>query len=156
MKKTIFRAITGHPDSIFKRAIFFHKKYEKAKRENNIFLKFILACFANHYATKYNLELYGELGDGIKIWHSNVVINGDAKIGKNVQFHGNNCIGYKNSEGGAPIIGDNVEIGYGAVILGGIYIADGTVVAANSVVVNDFLEKDIVIGGVPAKKIKNK
>ena len=53
----------------------------------------------------------------------------------------------------APTIGNNVEIGFGAVIIGKI-IADGIKIGANSVVTKSFLEPNITIAGVPAKKIK--
>lgn len=48
----------------------------------------------------------------------------------------------------APIIGNNVEVGFGAVIIGKVKIG------ANSVVTNSFIEPNITIAGVPAKKIK--
>lgn len=54
----------------------------------------------------------------------------------------------------APTIGNNVEIGFGAVIIGKIKIADGIKIGANSVVTKSFLEPNITIAGVPAKKIK--
>ena len=54
----------------------------------------------------------------------------------------------------APIIGNNVEVGFGAVIIGKVKIADGIKIGANSVVTNSFLEPNITIAGVPAKKIK--
>ena len=54
----------------------------------------------------------------------------------------------------APIIGNNVEVGFGAVIIGKVKIADGIKIGANSVVANSFLEPNITIAGVPAKKIK--
>lgn len=54
----------------------------------------------------------------------------------------------------APIhIGRNVWVGDGAVILAGSEIADGSIVAANSVV-RLAVEKAALIGGVPAKVIR--
>nr|WP_273542732.1 DapH/DapD/GlmU-related protein [Vibrio fluvialis] len=52
------------------------------------------------------------------------------------------------------IIGNNVFIGYGAIILPGVNIKDNVVVAAGSVVVNDIIEPGVYAGN-PAKKIKN-
>jgi len=52
------------------------------------------------------------------------------------------------------IIGNNVWIGAGAKIYQGTRVADGSVIAANSVVRGQFLEKNVVIGGNPAKVIK--
>lgn len=149
----IFRIITGHPDVIFSRAIYFHKKYRKAKSNGNLFSKFILGSFANYYARKYNLELYGKFGEGLKIWHGNVIINGNAVLGDNVIFHGNNCIGNNNSSS-APQIGNNVNIGYGAVVIGDIKIADDVKIGACSLVNKDILEKGAVVVGIPAKIIR--
>lgn len=54
----------------------------------------------------------------------------------------------------APIvIGNNVWIGRGAVVLKGVQIGDGAVVAANSVVTRDVAPRTLV-GGVPARLIK--
>lgn len=51
------------------------------------------------------------------------------------------------------IIGNDVWIGKNAIILGGITIGDGVVIAAGSVVTKDVPDYQI-IGGVPAKVIK--
>ncbi len=54
----------------------------------------------------------------------------------------------------APIrIGNRVWIGSGAIITKGVCIGDGAVVAAGAVVTKD-VEKNIIVGGVPAKFIK--
>ncbi|WP_373269942.1 serine acetyltransferase [Mediterraneibacter gnavus] len=85
--------------------------------------------------------------------HGTLIINAGAKVGKNCILHGNNCIGNDGKEQRAPIIGDNVDIGVNASVIGDVYLADGIVVGANSVVTKSFREKNIVIAGVPAKKI---
>lgn len=54
-----------------------------------------------------------------------------------------------------PIIEDNVWIGARAIILNGVKIGEGSVVAANSVVTKDVPPYSIA-GGVPAKIIKNR
>lgn len=54
----------------------------------------------------------------------------------------------------APIIGDNVYIGPGAVLFGEITIADGCYIGANAVVNKSFTEPNSVIVGIPAKTIK--
>jgi maltose O-acetyltransferase len=52
------------------------------------------------------------------------------------------------------VIGNNVFIGYGVIILPGITIGDNVVIAAGSVVVTD-IPCNTVYGGNPAKYIKN-
>ena len=53
------------------------------------------------------------------------------------------------------IIGSDVWIGYGCIIMSGVHIADGTIVAAGSVVTRD-TEPYTIIAGVPARKVKNR
>lgn len=94
-------------------------------------------------------------GENIHLWHiGNIVINGYAKLGKNCILHGNNCIGNNGKDIKAPKIGDNVDIGVGAIIIGDVEIADNIVIAAGAVVNKSFTEKNITIGGVPARKLK--
>jgi acetyltransferase-like isoleucine patch superfamily enzyme len=53
------------------------------------------------------------------------------------------------------IIGDDVWIGYGAIIMGGVKIGTGSIIAAGSIVTKD-IEPYSIYGGNPAKKIKNR
>lgn len=53
------------------------------------------------------------------------------------------------------IIGSDVWIGYGCIIMSGVHIADGTIVAAGSVITRD-TEPYTIIAGVPARKVKNR
>lgn len=51
-----------------------------------------------------------------------------------------------------PVIGDRVEIGAGAVILGSVEIGAGAIVGANAVVRRD-VAPGAIVGGVPAREI---
>lgn len=147
-----YKILSKHPDYIFYKSVKVHKKYKDHKDKNNKLLAYIYGMKANRYSSKYNLELYGKYGKNLRIWHGNIIINGHAVLGDNVQLHGNNCIGEKN--GKAPNIGDNVDIGFGAVILGDVSIANNVIIGANAVVTKSFLEEGVVIAGCPAKIIK--
>ena len=85
-----------------------------------------------------------------------MIVNPNARIGKNCQIHGNCCIGNAQlySEE-SPVIGDNVDIGQGAQILGGIRIADGVRIGAGAVVVKDILEPGVTVVGVPGHIVNN-
>lgn len=50
----------------------------------------------------------------------------------------------------APVIGNNVVIGAGSVVLGGIKVGNNVVIGANSVVI-DNVPDNAVVAGVPAK-----
>lgn len=95
----------------------------------------------------------GCFGDGLKLEHfGSVIVNPKSRIGKNCIIHGNCCIG---SNGGypddSPVIGDNVDIGQNAQILGGIRIADNVRIGAGAVVVKDVLMPGVTVVGVPGK-----
>lgn len=65
---------------------------------------------------------------------------------KKYNWKGNNLV---------TIIGDDVWIGHGSIIMSGVHIGSGCIVAAGSVVTKD-LEPYKIYAGIPAKKIKNR
>lgn len=91
------------------------------------------------------------IGRRLDIWHSGVVIN--CNLGDDCVFHGNNIVGNKGigrSEE-KPCLGNNVDVGAGAVVIGNIKIADKCVIGANAVVTKSFAEPGSVIVGIPGK-----
>jgi serine O-acetyltransferase len=103
-------------------------------------------------------------GPGLRIVHyGTIIVNSNARIGANCELHNLVHIAQNlhNAQKGAesdqaPTIGDNVFIGPGARVLGGITIADGIVIGANSVVTKSFREPNITIAGAPARKISDR
>lgn len=111
----------------------------------------------NSIGAKLGLTIWhNTVGKGIRIWHyGSIIINGHAKIGENCQLHGENCIGNKGiNDNAAPILGNNVDVGVGAKIIGNIYIADDVKIGANAVVTKSCDIKGAVLCGVPARIIK--
>ena len=98
--------------------------------------------------------------DGLYIDHlGSIVINPRAKVGKNCHMRGHCCIGMGGSGKGSPVIGfpvlgDNINIGWGTIIQGEITIADGVLIGANSVVTKSITEPNSVYVGAPAKRIR--
>ncbi|MDW5299962.1 MAG: serine O-acetyltransferase, partial [Sedimentibacter sp.] len=78
-----------------------------------------------------------------------------AVLGNNVtMFHGATLGGTGNEKGKRhPTVGDNVTIGSSAKILGNIYIASGTKVGANAVVLDNTSPNSTVVG-IPAMEVK--
>ena len=98
----------------------------------------------------------GCFGENLRLEHiGSVIVNPKARIGQGCIIHGNCCIG---SDGGypdeSPVIGDNVDIGQNAQIIGGIKIADRVRIGAGAVVVKDVLEPGVTVVGVPAKIVR--
>lgn len=97
-------------------------------------------------------------GPGLGLQHrGDIVVNGNAKVGKNCRIHVGVNIG---TQAGpvqkVPQIGANCYIGPGAKIFGAIVIGDNTVIAANAVVNKSFPEGNCTIGGMPARIISSK
>lgn len=79
-----------------------------------------------------------------------IVISGYAKFGDDCRIRNGVVVGLKRaSDPCAPIIGNNVDIGTGAKLLGAIRIGNNVVVGANAVVVSDVPDNSIAVG-VPA------
>jgi serine O-acetyltransferase len=93
------------------------------------------------------------VGPGLFLPHiGTVVIHDDCRIGENFTINVATVIGVA-IEGGPPQIGNGVTVEPGAKIFGDIRIADDVVIGANAVVNSSFLQPDIAIAGVPARKI---
>ena len=106
---------------------------------------------------KYNTYIpLNVFGPGLSIAHfGSIIVNGNAKIGKNCRIQDSVTIGATNEASDAPVLGDNIFIGSGARIIGKVNIASDIAIGSNAVVVNNFNESGITIGGVPAKKISD-
>lgn len=108
----------------------------------------------NILGRKLGIEIEANcFGKGLTIWHAgNIVVNAAARIGDNCTLHGGNCIGNTGKDQAVPRIGNNVDIGFGAVIIGGIVVADDVVIGANAVVNRSVLTPGSVVVGVPGKR----
>jgi serine O-acetyltransferase len=92
-----------------------------------------------------------EIGRGFVIDHfGGIVVSGYARIGDNCRIRNGVVIGLARVEDPvAPVIGNNVDIGTGAKVLGRITIGDNVLIGANAVVVRDVPANHIAVG-VPA------
>ncbi|MBK7285455.1 MAG: hypothetical protein IPI83_15080 [Sphingomonadales bacterium] len=81
-----------------------------------------------------------------------IVISGGVKIGSNVSILQNVTLGRVATEHFDPTLGDHVEIGAGAVVLGAIHVGSGSKVGANSVVLRDVPAGAVAVGA-PARII---
>lgn len=111
----------------------------------------------NVLGAKYGIYAWpNSIEEGLYISHlGSILINGNAHIGKNCIMHGENCVGSIGHGSVAPVLGDRVELGVGAKVIGDVYLADGVVVGANAVVTKSCYEKNAVLAGIPARIIKH-
>ena len=95
------------------------------------------------------------LGEGVYFIHSlGTVVGGDARVGHRVRFLGNNTVGAARDDG-YPVIGDDVEVGCGARILGPVHIGNGAVIGANAVVLCDVPAGAVAVG-IPARIVPSR
>ncbi len=128
---------------------------EARRRPVGKYLLFPVYALYRHHAIKYGLDVLAEIGPGLHIGHTGgIVVSQYAKIGKNCNLSHQVTIGIKNrgKHKGAPEFGDNVYIGPGAKVIGGIKIGDFVAIGANAVVTSDVPDHAVVVG-IPARVI---
>ncbi|OYT85594.1 MAG: serine acetyltransferase [Burkholderiales bacterium PBB6] len=97
------------------------------------------------------------IGRRLRIEHFGpVVIHGNARIGDDCLLRQSVTIGNRGDADptGAPVLGNRVEVGAGAVIIGRIHIGDDARVGANAVVTRD-VPAGITVVGIPARPIRS-
>lgn len=102
--------------------------------------------------TGIDLPCEASVGKRFKIEHfGNIIVSGDAVFGDDVVVRNGVTIGLRRTGvRGAPVIGNQVDIGAGAKILGRINIGNHVVIGANAVVIEDVPPNSIAVG-VPAR-----
>lgn len=113
-----------------------------------IFWYWTQLCFAS------DVDTQARIGPGLYTPHPfGIVIGAGVRIGKNVAILQRVTLGRAGLDHVYPVIGDSVEIGAGAAILGAIRIGDGARIGANSVVLKDVPAGAVAVGA-PARVIE--
>ena len=93
-----------------------------------------------------------QFGPGFIILHSiGLVINTGVQGGRNITLENGITIGA--DKGRAPLLGDNIYIGAGARIIGGVRVGNNVRIGANAVVVKDVPDNATVVG-IPARVVR--
>ena len=99
-----------------------------------------------------------DIGEGMVAWHGFSTIIFARSIGKNFSTFQNVTVGRSggshSEEDNIPIIGDNVQICTGAVVVGNIKIGNNVIIGGNCFVNKDVPDNSIVVGN--PMKIKHK
>lgn len=160
-KEQIIEHIGAYPTAAFRKYLRLLRKQEyyinTAKGSK---LKWLLSLICEGRKNRLGMRLGIEMGPncfgkGLNLYHSNVVINPAVRAGDNCSLHGANCIGNNGLTAGVPKLGNNVDVGYGAIIIGDITVADGVKIGANAVVNRSVTEPGCTVAGVPAKIVKS-
>jgi len=107
--------------------------------------------------TGIDLPCEARVGRRLRIDHfGGIVISGDAVLGDDCILRNGVTIGLRHTgQRGSPIIGNRVDIGAGAKVLGAIRVGDDVAIGANAVVLTDVPANSIAVG-VPARIVPRK
>jgi len=99
-----------------------------------------------------------EIGPGLYFPHTVGTVIGATRIGCNAVIYHGVTLGAKEMDiaynlNQRPTVGDNVVIGSGAKLLGGIKIGNNVKIGANAVVLDSFPD-NVVIAGIPATVVR--
>lgn len=137
------------------RFLYFFRKAAMSKRYSIywVFWNLLKARCSRRYG--FQIPSSTNIGEGFYIGHfGTIVINAKAVLGRNCNIAHNVTIGQANrgKHKGYPVIGDQVWIGTGAVVVGNIHVGSNVLIAPNSFVNTDVPPNSIVIGN-PCKII---
>jgi len=95
------------------------------------------------------------IGEGLLLPHTHGTVIGAYSIGRNATIFQGVTLGARElnlnfSKSDRPMLGDDVMLGAGAKVLGGISIGNGAVIGANAVVINSVPDRCRAVG-IPAQ-----
>lgn len=138
------------PVLLFRLARYFHVSK---------WLKFISPIFSWLNVILFGIEITPrcDIGAGLMIPHSVGTVIGASSIGNNATIFQGVTLGASSLDLGfditlRPQVGNNVTIGAGAKVLGGVMIGDNVKIGANAVVLTSF-DANTVAVGIPAKAL---
>jgi putative colanic acid biosynthesis acetyltransferase WcaB len=98
-----------------------------------------------------------QVGPGLCLMHPQaIVINRDVRIGARCMIRASTTLGNKlgadGADLGSPVVGDDVEFGVGAIVIGPVTVGSGARIGAGAVVVHDVPAGAVVVGN-PARLV---
>lgn len=156
VKKRIFQDLQRYGEKSLAKALLYHPNF-RATFYYRIENRYIRKLCKMTLAPPTNIELWGDIGGGLLLYHKMGCTVLAKHIGRNCTILQGVTIG-KGKEtdlGCLPYIGNNVTIYTNAVVIGGITVGDNAQIAAGAVVTHD-VPAGAVVAGVPAKIIKLK
>lgn len=150
----IFESIYRHPSAAGVIYYRFGQLFYRNRSHPLYALLFLLHCLFYPLIRLYSgieLSPRAQIGAGLCVMHFGpTVIHPDVIAGENLTLLHRVTLGYAKS--GIPRIGNNVSIGVGATVIGGITIGDNVAIGAGAVVTRDIPANCSAVG-IPAKPI---
>lgn len=130
------------------RAVVYYRAGQTLARKRMLPLAYALQSRAIR-GSGAEISPFAKIGPGLCVMHSvGIVIGPEVTAGRNLRIYHGVTLG-DGARPGQPQLGDDVLIGAGSAVLGGITIGDRVVIGANSVVTQD-IPSDSVAMGAPA------
>ena len=128
------------------RRLFYYRKLQTSSGINFKIFQFLNRML--HKKMSVEIPRSIQLGKGALLLHPySITFNSGCKIGDNFTICKGATIGNsKTGKIGAPVIGNNVYVGLNSTVVGGIYIGNDVMIAANTFVNFDVPDGALVLG----------
>lgn len=143
-------------------AIWLYRFGRRADRRSSGLIKSLLSTIYTvlyrlvETVTGITLPKSAQIGPGLRIWHfGNIIVHPGAVIGTNCTLRHGVTIGNRVDGGPVPTIGDDVEFGAHALVLGRVRVGHRCRIGAMSLVLSDMPDDSTAVG-VPARIIETR
>lgn len=118
-------------------------------RTQGIFSKILRIFYPKQ--DSFTIDVQTKIGAGLQLAHPYATILNATSIGENVYV--NHLVTLGEKDGKKPIIGNNVQLHAGCIVIGGVTIGDNAIIGAGAVVVKDVPKHGVAVGN-PARIIE--
>ena len=118
-------------------------------RNQGIFSKLLRIFYPKQ--DSFTIDINTKIGAGLQLAHPYSTILNATSIGENVYI--NHLVTLGEKDGKKPIIGNNVQLHAGCIVIGDVIIGNNAIIGAGAVVVNDVPEYGVAVGN-PARIIE--
>lgn len=139
-----------------------HCEYHYNNSKNSLYHKMLFFYYKirlSRLGSKFNISIkLNSCGYGLRLMHlsgGGGVRIGAKKVGNYCGFNAGVLIGQKDNDENRPVIGDHVGFGPGSKAFGKLFIGNNVFVAPNAVVTKD-IPDNCIVGGIPAKILKQR
>jgi serine O-acetyltransferase len=134
-------------DKVF-RTIFYHRI-----KQDSFTAELFMRILAIVYRPESTLKIFtNDIGPGLFIQHGISTIIAARRIGSNCWINQQVTLGFTNNDD-CPQIGNEVQIGCGAIVLGDIKVGDFAKIGAGAVIIKDVPAKCTAVG-VPGRIVR--